>query len=88
MTSSIDMRNGFSVARTGSGIHVSTASMSSMICRRRLRRLRGLSGPRRARSGVVTGEAVARQELTDLHLDELEELFVIDLVDLVRATTM
>src|SRR5665213_900345 len=34
--------------------------------------------------GVVAGEAVAGQQLTDLHLDELDELFVVDLVDLVE----
>ncbi len=31
MTSSIDIKNGLSVARWGSGIHSSTAAMSSMI---------------------------------------------------------
>ena len=35
--------------------------------------------------GVVTGELVLVEELTHLHLDELEELFVVDGVDLVES---
>ena len=34
--------------------------------------------------GVVSGEIVAGEQLADLHLDELEELGIVDLVDLVH----
>jgi hypothetical protein len=37
---------------------------------------------------VVAGELVLREQLADLHLDELEQLGVVDHVGLVQATTM
>jgi hypothetical protein len=37
---------------------------------------------------VVAGELVGAQQLADFHLDELEQLLVVDLVDLLRNTTI
>ena len=51
----------------------------------RLVALEGLQGRDAHDRGVVAGEAVARQELADFHLDELEELLVVDHVGLVEG---
>ena len=84
-TSSIGMRNGLSTSRTGSGMYESTAAMSSRIfgvhsgiALERLER-RDLDD-----RDVVAGELVLREELADLHLDELEQLGVVDHVGLVQ----
>ena len=84
-TSSIGIRNGRSIARSGSGMKLSTASMSSSDLRRPLgvaleRLQRGHAHDRR----VVAREVVLVEELTHLELDELEDLLVVDHVGLVQ----
>ena len=84
-TSSIGMRNGLSTSRTGSGMYESTASMSSrifgsplLVALERLER-RDLDD-----GDVVPRELVLGEELAHLHLDELEQLRVVDHVGLVE----
>ena len=84
-TSSIGMRNGLSISRSGSGIALSTASMSSMSFSRPL----GVALERLQRRDahdrqVVARELVLGQQLADLELDELEDLLVVDHVGLVQ----
>ena len=84
-TSSIGMRNGFSMSRTGSGIEVSTASMSSRSFVAplgvALERLQRRDADDRQ---VVARVLLARQQLADLELDELQDLLVVDHVGLVQ----
>ena len=85
-TSSIGIRNGLSTSRSGSGMYESTASMSSTIFARPL----GVALERLERRDaddrdVVAGEVVLGEELAHLHLDELEELLVVDHVGLVEG---
>ena len=84
-TSSIGIRNGLSTSRSGSGMYESTASISS--------RILGVhsASPSSAFSAetwmtgnVVARELVLREQLADLHLDELEQLGVVDHVGLVQ----
>ena len=84
-TSSIGMRNGFSISRTGCGIAVSTASISSSSLLAPLRvALERLERRDAHDRQVVARELLARQQLADLELDELEDLLVVDHVGLVQ----
>ena len=83
-TSSTGIRNGLSVSRTGSGIDSSTASISSStdlthsgVALERLER-------RHLDDRGVLVELLGGQQLADLHLDELDELLVVDHVGLVQ----
>ena len=84
-TSSTGMRNGLSTSRSGCGMAVSTASMSSMQLgaplRVALERLQRRDAHDRQ---VVAGELVLGEQLADLELDELEDLLVVDHVGLVQ----
>jgi hypothetical protein len=89
-TSSIGMRNGLSISRSGLGD----------VLVDRVHELEDLDSPHSSSPSsalsaetaddrdVVAGELVLAQQLADLHLDELEELLVVDHVGLVQATTM
>ena len=85
-TSSIGMRNGLvDVARSGSGMKVSTASMSSRIFGvHSASPSSAFSADTRTIGRVVAGELVLVEELTHLELDELEDLLVVDHVGLVQ----
>ena len=84
-TSSIGIRNGFSVSRSGCGIDSSTASISSMTLSPHsgvaLERLERRDADDRS---VVARELVLGQQLADLELDELQDLLVVDHVGLVQ----
>ena len=80
------MRNGFSVARIGLGDEgVDGVHELHDLVARGLVALEGLECRDAHDRGVVAGEAVAGEQLADLHLDELDELFVVNLVDLVEG---
>ena len=90
-TSSIGIRNGRSIGRSGVGMYSSTASISS--------RIEAYSGALGVGAGglerlhrrapddrdVVAGEVVLREQLAQLHLDQLEQLLVLHQVDLVQV---
>ena len=86
-TSSIAIRNGLSISRTGSGMYSSSAFISSSIALGGGRVGRVLVGRAAAAADdrdLVAGELVLRQQLADFHLDQLEQLRVVDQVDLVE----
>ena len=85
-TSSIGMRNGLSTSRSGCGMYWSTCvhqldDLVAPLARRILERLE-----RRALDDrdVVAREVVRGEQLAHFHLDELEELLVVDHVLLVE----
>ena len=86
-TSSIGIRNGLSISRTGSGMYSSIALTRSRIGLAALASL-GFSraGPAAAADDrdLVAGELVVGQKLAQLELDQLEQLLVVDQVDLVE----
>ena len=90
-TSSIGIRNGFSVSRAGVGMYESTASISSLIeayvlvLRVVAGRLERLERRAADDGDVVAGELVLGEELAHLHLDEVDEHLVVDHVDLVEV---
>ena len=84
-TSSIGIRNGLSMSRTGSGMLSSTASMSSSDLLAPLRvALERLERRDADDRDVVARELVLGEQLADLELDELEDLLVVDHVGLVQ----
>src|SRR5437660_964561 len=83
-TSSTGMRNGFSVSRTGSGIEVSTASISSSSFAPQSASPSSAFSAETRMTGTSSGELVLAEQLADLELDELEDLLVVDHVGLVQ----
>ena len=84
-TSSIAIRNGLSMSRTGSGISLSSASSSSPIVSSHFasplqRRQRRAADDLR----VVAVELVLGEQLADFHLDQVEHLRVFHRVALVQ----
>ena len=90
-TSSTGIRNGLSMSRSGSGRYVSSASMSSMMLLAPLAvvlaaaALERLEGRALDDGELVARELVLAEQLADLHLDQLDELGVVDEVDLVHV---
>ena len=89
-TSSIGIRNGFSISRTGSrdrsshGVDAARASFSPHSASPSS----ALSAETRTTGQVVARELVLGEQLADLELDELQDLLVVDHVALFSATTM
>ena len=84
-TSSIGMRNGFSISRTGCGIDSSTASISSRsFSPHSASPSSALSAETRTTGRSSPGNSYWRQQLADLELDELQDLLVVDHVGLVQ----
>ena len=84
-TSSTGIRKGFSVSRSGCGMYSSTASISSRIDSPHFSSPCSAGKAATLDDGdVVAGELVLGEELAHLHLDELDELLVVDHVALVQ----
>ena len=86
-TSSIGIRNGWSFGRCGCGMYSSTAFINSRIAFvPELGLLALQSHQRRAldHGDLVARELVQRQQLAHLHLDQLDQVGVVDHVDLVH----
>ena len=86
-TSSIGIRNGLSISRTGSGMYSSIALTRSRIGWAALGSLGVVQGRAAAAADdrdLVAGELVVGQQLAELQLDQLEQLLVVDQVDLVE----
>ena len=85
-TSSIGIRNGLSVSRSGSGMKSSTAchELEDLLLPLRVA-LEGLERRDPDHRGVVAGELVLAEQLPDLELDQVEQLLVVDHVGLVEG---
>ena len=87
-TSSTGIRNGLSIARTGSGMQLSSASTSLMIDGTPISLWSPSSALQRRTvddRGVVAREVVLGQQLAHFHLDQLEQLGVVHHVRLVQV---
>ena len=84
-TSSTGMRNGLSISRSGCGIAVSTAFMSSMsLSPHSASPSSAFSAETRTTGRSSPGNSYSREQLADLELDELQDLLVVDHVGLVQ----
>ena len=86
-TSSTGIRNGLSISRFGTGMYASISSTSLITAFTPMsRRIAFERLQRRADDdrGLVAGEFVHRQQLAHFHLDELQQLLVVDHVRLVH----
>jgi hypothetical protein len=91
-TSSMGIKKGLSMSRLGSGMNESIASIKSkMHLASALSGIVALQGLERAAANdrrVIARKLVLAQQLAQLQLHQLDQLFVIDHVALVQKTTM
>ena len=83
--SSIGIRNGLSMARSGIGMYLSTASISSSIvfshCGFAVQSAQRADPDHRQ---IVAGELILREQFADFELDQFEQFGIVDHVDLVQ----